>query len=254
MRLLFLGHHDIASLTAINRIILSLPEHDHAVLLSTADGDSNPLLRELADADAALSARFLGGDFAQTPHDAMINRSQEGFERPNASEGLASLRDLAPDLIISIRYRRILHEDAIAIPPLGVINLHSGILPDYRGVMATFWAMLDGRAEIGTTLHRITDRGIDTGTVIDINRQPAAYDRSYLSNVLSLYPAGCRSVVLAVQKLSAGEALEERRQPAAGRYFSAPDENSVRRFEARGLRLVDGDESEDITQAPDQAG
>ena len=138
----------------------------------------------------------------------------------------------------------------IAIPPLGVINLHSGILPDYRGVMATFWAMLDGQPEIGTTLHRITDRGIDTGPVINIDRRSVDPARSYLSNVLSLYAAGSRSIISAVRRLAAGSALDGHAQPCGGRYFSAPDQISVRRFENLGLRLVDGGEAEDLAIAP----
>ncbi len=246
MKILFLGHHDIASLTAISRVAHELPDHTHTVRLSTADGDENPLLAELAAADAGLCDRFLKGELGVIPHDALLNRADEGFERPNSDEGLETLRQLAPDLIVSIRYRKILHDAAIAIPRLGVINLHSGILPDHRGVMATFWAMLDGQSEIGTTLHRITDSGIDTGPVIAIDRRPADANRSYLSNVLSLYPAGCRSIVSSVHKLAAGEDLGEQSQPSGGQYFRAPNEEAVRAFEDRDHRLVDGGEDQDL--------
>ena len=250
MKILFLGHQDIASLTAINRIMLELPGHSHTVLLSTADGDNNPSLAELGAADADLCDRFRRGKLGTPPHASLVNRQRPGFERPNSDEGLQALHQLAPDLIVSIRYRKILHDAAIAIPRLGVINLHSGILPDYRGVMATFWAMLDEQPEIGTTLHRITDSGIDTGPVIAIDRKPTDPGRSYLSNVLSLYPAGCRSVVAAVRNLAAGRELGGHVQSGGGRYFSAPDQNSVRRFESMGLHLVDGREAEDLSEAP----
>lgn len=250
MKILYLGHQDIASLTAINRVVSALPEHSHTVLLSTADGDKNPLLAELAAADADLCDRFNEGELGVTPHDAILEREKQGFERPNSDKGLEILSRLAPDLIVSIRYRKILHDAAIAIPRLGVINLHSGILPDYRGVMATFWAMLDGQAEIGTTLHRITDSGIDTGPVISIDRRPVDPCRSYLSNVLSLYPAGCRSVVAAVQKMAVGSELDGLAQTGGGRYFGAPDQDSVHHFENKGLRLVDGGEAEYLSRAP----
>lgn len=250
MNIVFLGHHDIASLTAINSCVTGLPEHSHTVLLSTADGDKNPLLGELAAADAELCEQFLAGELGSAPHDSILNRHKPDFERPNSEEGLETLREFAPDLIVSIRYRKILHAAAIAIPRLGVINLHSGILPDYRGVMATFWAMLDGQPEIGTTLHRITDSGIDTGPVINIDRRPVDPARSYLSNVLSLYPAGGRSIIAAVRELAAGSALDGHAQHCGGRYFSAPDQISVQRFANLGLRLVDGGEAKDLATAP----
>ena len=49
-------------------------------------------------------------------------------------------------------YRRILKAAAIQIPRHGVLNLHSGLLPAYKGLMATFWATLNGEEEIGCTL------------------------------------------------------------------------------------------------------
>ncbi len=245
MKVLFLGHHDIASLTAISRVALELPDHSHTVWLSTADGDKNPRLAELAAADAGLCDQFLKGELGVVPHDAILNRANEGFERPNSDEGLKTLRRLAPDLIVSIRYRKILHDAAIAIPRLGVINLHSGILPDYRGVMATFWAMLDGQSEIGTTLHRITDSGIDTGPILAIDRQAVKPGRSYLSNVLGLYPEGCRSILSIVEKLNAGKPLDARSQAGEGRYFRAPNEQAVSEFLNRGLKLVDGLEGDE---------
>ncbi len=249
MNILLLGHRDIASLTAINQVVAGLPAHTHTVLLSERDGDDNPMLRALAAADAALCDRFLEGDLGVPPQEPIANRAPGGFEAPNSKEGLDKLRQLAPDLIISIRYRKILHNEAISIPKLGVINLHSGILPDYRGVMATFWAMLNKESEIGTTLHRITDSGIDTGPVIAIDRQPLDTERSYLENVLSLYPAGCRSIVKAVELLAAGHTLDGRSQPGGGRYFRAPNEQAVRQFQNAGLRLLDEQHAERVVRS-----
>jgi len=51
----------------------------------------------------------------------------------------------------------IIREPVIAHSQYGYINLHSGLLPDYRGVMASFRAMVNGDAEIGSTLHYIQD-------------------------------------------------------------------------------------------------
>ena len=68
---------------------------------------------------------------------------------------LQKLRDVRADLLISIRFGMILGTEALGLPPRGVLNLHSGLLPQYRGVLATFRALLNGDAEIGCTLHWI---------------------------------------------------------------------------------------------------
>ena len=91
-----------------------------------------------------------------------------------------------------------------AVPKHGVLNLHSGRLPDYKGVMATFWALLNDEKEIGTTLHYIDDCGIDTGRVITTTSMTVDRNRSYLWHVLGLYDAGCRSVLSAIQQIRQG--------------------------------------------------
>ena len=241
MKIVLLGHEDIASLLALDQLVRLRPDHDYAVFLSgemTPTKPASPTLAALDAADRALSERFLAD--GATPG---LFEHASTLPRPNGPEGLAALAGEAPDLVISVRYRRILKNAAIAIPRHGVINLHSGILPDYRGVMATFWAMLAGEPEIGTTLHRIVDAGIDTGPVIAISRQAVRYSSSYLSNVISLYRAGCRNVADAVDRIASGGRLPVAEQPAGeGRYYGPPGESDAAAFVARGLSLADGTE------------
>jgi methionyl-tRNA formyltransferase len=99
----------------------------------------------------------------------------------NSAEGLLILRKMQPDLILSVRYGVILKNEAIRTARLGVLNLHSGLLPNYRGVMTTFWAMLNGETTIGTTLHYINDANIDAGDIVDTTTIKADSSRSYLS-------------------------------------------------------------------------
>ena len=249
MNITLLGHHDIASLYALDRVMSLLPEHDYSILLSgdlgtqAAPEDS---LQRLSEADAELCDQFLAGSITGPVAAQLSQRPHATLPRPNSAEGLRILRDLKPELIISIRYRRILREEAIAIPGHGVLNLHSGILPDYKGVMATFWAMLAGEEEVGATLHRITDSGVDTGPVIEIFRRPTRPDRSYLANVLGLYAEGSNMIAAAVRTIAADETLPSQAQTGGGRYFSAPDAAAARRFTKQGLILVDGEEAGEI--------
>jgi len=244
-----LGHHDIASLYALNRVMSLLPEHNYSILLSgdlgtqAAPEDS---LAQLVEADAQLCEQLLAGSIIGPVAVQLSQRPHATLPKPNSAAGLQILRDLEPELIISIRYRRILREEAIAIPEQGVLNLHSGILPDYKGVMATFWALLAGEEQIGATLHRITDSGIDTGPVMQIYRRPARPERSYLANVLGLYAGGCNMIAAAVRAIAAGEAVPAQAQTGEGRYFCAPCAAAVRRFTEQGLILADGEEAAEI--------
>jgi methionyl-tRNA formyltransferase len=241
MNIVLLGHRDIASLFALNRLITLCPEHGYTAFHSGPLKSEQPVpdaLLKLAKIDAKLCGQYLA-EFEV----AAALRSARELPAPNSPEGLQLLTDCDPDLIVSIRYRRILRDDAIAVPRHGILNLHSGILPDYRGVMATFWAMLNNEPEIGATLHRIVDSGVDTGPVIGISRVKTQLQESYLANVLSLYIEGCTMLANSLKAVSRGKIQRDAPPPTRpGRYYSTPDDAAIKRFLAKNLSLVRGNE------------
>jgi methionyl-tRNA formyltransferase len=240
VRIVLLGHDDLPSLYALQRVIEGAPEHDYVAFFSgnlPRSAEAPRDLAELASIDASLCARLRESGRMARP---LLEAGD--LPQPNSAAGLEVLAAAAPDLIVSIRYRRILKDAAIEIPPRGVLNLHSGILPDYKGVMATFWAMLHGVETIGATLHRIVDGGIDTGPVIGIRRIPADYGSSYLANVLRLYGPGCELITVAIKAIAAGREVAATPQEPGGRYYSTPGPADLAAFRERGLRLADGRE------------
>ena len=165
---------------------------------------------------------------------------------PNSGEGLAFVQRFMPDLIVSIRYGSIFKSPAIAVPRLGILNLHAGLLPAYRGVIATFRAMMADEHEIGCTLHYITDGTIDTGPVVGQARVAVDRPRSLFGNVVSLYPSGIALVVDALGRLSAGERLTTADQHG-GTYYSYPRADEWNEFLRRGWRVVDPSDLHDLT-------
>jgi len=252
LRILLLGHRDIASNVALSLLVTAMPQHRHALMLSGPVASRSapvPALAELAAFEQKLCEEIpgmtAGGDGGVLSFDTLAHRTGKDVRvlaEPNSRDGLALLADHAPDLVISVRYRRILKEAAIAIPKFGVLNLHSGLLPEYKGMMATFWAMLNNEATIGSTLHYIVDGTIDTGPVVGRMAIPVDRTRSYLANVLSLYPAGCEMVIETVRRIERREPIACRQQAAAGSYYSAPERDDILRFQDAGLRLFDGNE------------
>ena len=240
MNIVLLGHEDIASLYALDGLVKRCPAHRYTVVWSgpmAGRKAAAPELERLEAADRTLFQRYLGR--SGTPE---LFRSAAALRAPNSPEGVETLRAARPDLVVSVRYRRILKDEAIAVPGHGVLNLHSGILPDYRGVMATFWAMLAGEPEIGTTLHRIVDAGIDTGPVVSIQRRSTDYSASYLDNVLALYADGCEKIAQAIEEIDRSGTVTTAEQPAGeGAYFGPPSESDALKFLKTGLKLGDED-------------
>jgi methionyl-tRNA formyltransferase len=76
-----------------------------------------------------------------------------------------AIRNLAPDLFVVAAYGLILPVDVLAIPVFGAVNVHSSLLPSYRGASPITAALLDGLTETGNSI-MLMDKGMDTGPVL----------------------------------------------------------------------------------------
>lgn len=80
-------------------------------------------------------------------------------------EALDIVRRLEPELMVVAAYGKILPEEMLNLPPLGCINVHSSLLPKYRGAAPINWAILDGEAETGVSIMYMA-KELDAGDVI----------------------------------------------------------------------------------------
>ena len=78
---------------------------------------------------------------------------------------IKTLGDLEPDLIIVVAFGQILKKDLLALPRHFCINLHSSLLPKYRGAAPINWAIINGDKETGVTTMKMDD-GLDTGDTL----------------------------------------------------------------------------------------
>ena len=75
------------------------------------------------------------------------------------------LRSLKPDVLVVVAYGRILPEDALSVPTYGAVNVHSSLLPKYRGAAPVQWAVLNGDTVTGVSTMYLAPE-MDTGYVI----------------------------------------------------------------------------------------
>lgn len=144
--------------------------------------------------------------------------------------------EINPDLVISIRFSYIFKQPELSISKYGVINLHSGILPYYRGIMASFHALYDNQDNLGTTLHFIDDKNIDTGRIIQISKQKSKKSQSYLFQVLRLYEQGAKDIAHYTKKILQKENIYTTTQED-GTYFRYPNKEKVYEFLTTGQLL-----------------
>lgn len=80
-------------------------------------------------------------------------------------ETLGIVKALAPELIVVAAYGKILPEEILNAPQYGSINVHSSLLPKYRGAAPINWAILDGETETGVSIMYMA-KELDAGDVI----------------------------------------------------------------------------------------
>lgn len=118
---------------------------------------------------------------------------------------LALVRELHPELIVVAAYGRILPEDILNTPPYGSINVHSSILPKYRGSAPINWAVLNGEQVTGVTIMYMAAE-LDAGDIIRIAETPIDPDEDAQTLTARLALLGADALVQAVSDLQNGTA------------------------------------------------
>lgn len=85
--------------------------------------------------------------------------------RARDEQFLAAIGEAHPDLIVVTAFGQILPQSLLDIPRFGCLNVHTSLLPKYRGAAPIQWAILNGEAETGITIMQM-DAGLDTGPIL----------------------------------------------------------------------------------------
>lgn len=126
-------------------------------------------------------------------------------EKLRDGAALALLRELDPELIVVAAYGRILPDDILTLPPKGCINVHSSLLPKYRGSAPINWAILNGEAETGVTIMHMASE-LDAGDVILQRATPIGETEDAAALYDRLAVMGGELLVEAVAQIEAGTA------------------------------------------------
>lgn len=120
-------------------------------------------------------------------------------------EAMGIVQDLDPELIVVAAYGRILPDEMLAYPAVGCINVHSSLLPKFRGAAPINWAILTGERETGVTIMHMA-HDLDAGDIILQKSTPIDPDETADVLYNRLAEMGGELVVEAVQALADGTA------------------------------------------------
>lgn len=125
----------------------------------------------------------------------------------------------APDVDLGVvaAYGKILPEWLIALPRLGMINVHASLLPRYRGASPIHRAVMDGDSETGVTIMRVV-KALDAGAMLSSVRVPIDPDETSEDVEKRLALAGARLLVDTVDEMEHGTVIETPQDAALSTY------------------------------------
>ena len=130
---------------------------------------------------------------------------------------LETCRQLAPELIVVAAYGRILPEELLQVPPYGSINVHSSVLPKYRGAAPINWAILNGEQETGVTIMYMA-KELDAGDIIHCLKTPIDPEETAQELTERLALLGAQALAETVELLQTGKAVRTPQDHSAQTY------------------------------------
>ena len=127
------------------------------------------------------------------------------------------VRELAPELIVVVAYGKLLPEDILNTPPCGSINVHSSLLPKYRGAAPINWAILNGERVTGVSIMYMA-KELDAGDVILCRETPIDPDEDAQALTARLALLGADALAEAVEQLKNGTAQRTAQDHSAFTY------------------------------------
>lgn len=153
---------------------------------------------------------------------------------PAFVEQVAALR---PHVVMSVAAPEIFRKPIIDAARVGCVNIHSGRLPKYRGMMPNFWQLLHGEKAATVTVHELVEK-LDAGAVLGTLEVPIR-ERDTLDRIIvETKRQGARLMIDVLRRAAAGTLDPMPLDMSEAGYFSFPKPEDVRALRRRGHRLL----------------
>jgi methionyl-tRNA formyltransferase len=156
-------------------------------------------------------------------------------ESINSSKSLNILSNLDADLYISITGNEIFKKELINIPHHGIINLHTALLPKYRGLMPSFWVLKNNEDQTGVSVFFV-DEGIDSGPII-VQKKLRLGGLSQWKLIEMTKFLGIEAIVEALELIRSNKVIVKENSDDESNYFSFPTKKDVKEFRQAGARF-----------------
>ena len=147
------------------------------------------------------------------------------------------VRDMKPDIILSVTCPKLIGRELLGIPPLGGINYHCSILPKGRGRDPAFWSLYQGHKWTAVTIHYM-DEEMDNGDIILQNYIPIRTTDTVESLYKRIAVVSAGAITSALDDIEAGTNKRLPNDKNEATYFDVPAKDDIVRLNRRGKSLI----------------
>jgi methionyl-tRNA formyltransferase len=153
----------------------------------------------------------------------------------NHPDSVAHIKGYQPDILISILGNQIFREPIIKLAPRGCLNLHTALLPKYRGLMPTFWVMKNNERYTGVSVFFV-DEGIDSGPII-VQEKIEIGNRTQEELIAYTKQLGMQAIIKALHMIKEDDFVLLPNDDSKQTYYSFPTKKDVKVFLKNGKRF-----------------
>jgi methionyl-tRNA formyltransferase len=143
------------------------------------------------------------------------------------------VRELNPDVVVAAGATERFEETLLSIPDKGCVNVHDSLLPEYRGIMPSFWVLRHEEHRTGVTVHRMVPE-LDAGDILIQREIDIKPDDSYHTLRLRTAVNSGKALVDALDDIATNSCDPESINTSQGSYYSFPKREDIEAFRRTG--------------------
>ena len=153
----------------------------------------------------------------------------------NSEKSLNNIKKYQPDLLISIAANRIFKKQLIELAPKGCLNLHTALLPKYRGLFPSFWALKNNEKQTGVSVFFVDD-GIDNGPIL-LQKTIEIQNMTWAELIKHTKRIGMQAVLEAIELIHNGSFKLIENDISKSSYYHFPSKQDVKEFLKAGKKF-----------------
>ena len=153
----------------------------------------------------------------------------------NSEESLSTIREYNPDLLVSIAANQIFKKPLIELASEGCLNLHTALLPKYRGLLPSFWVLKNNEIYTGVSVFFV-DEGIDSGPIL-VQKKIEIGNKTWSELIQHTKRIGMQAVLEAIELIDKGDYEIKKNDHTQKTYYAFPTRSDVKAFLKAGKKF-----------------